>query len=268
MFWSLDETEIVVSEKKINIASQFLSRDVSCSLFIPEVEGPLSLLILNDGQEAEALNLLDTLERLYNHHKIKPVVIAAVHAGTERLQEYGTAGQPDFKGRGSKADAYTSFVIKELLPLIKKEAGVTDFEIKAIAGFSLSGLSALDIAWNNSACFDKVGIFSGSLWWRTKDLHEGYTNDDRIMHRIVRESSEKPELEFWLQTGTRDEKADRNKNGIIDSIDDTVDLIRELEHKGYTRPADITYVEMVGGEHHITTWAKAFPKFLCWAFGG
>lgn len=268
MFWSLDETEIAVSEKKINIASQFLSRDVSCSLFIPEAEGPFSLLVLNDGQEAEALNLLDTLERLYTQYKIKPVVIAAVHAGADRLQEYGTAGQPDFKGRGLKADAYSSFVIKELLPLIREEAGVTAFEIKAIAGFSLGGLSALDIAWNNSAYFDKAGIFSGSLWWRRKDLHEGYTDDDRIMHRIVRESAEKPELKFWFQTGTSDEKADRNKNGIIDSIDDTVDLIRDLEHKGYIRPADIAYLEMVGGEHHITTWAKAFPKFLCWAFGG
>jgi enterochelin esterase-like enzyme len=56
-------------------------------------------------------------------------------------------------------------------------------------------------------------------------------------------------------------------NGIIDSIDDTVDLIKELENKGYNRPADIQYVEMVGGSHNVETWAEAMPKFLHWAFG-
>jgi len=84
---------------------------------------------------------------------------------------------------------------------------------------------------------------------------------------MIRETNNKPELKFWLQTGTNDETADRNKNGIIDSIDDTIDLVKELEVKGYKRPADITYVEVVGGSHDAPTWAKAMPKFLCWAFG-
>jgi enterochelin esterase-like enzyme len=83
---------------------------------------------------------------------------------------------------------------------------------------------------------------------------------------MIKETTIKPELKFWLQTGTKDETADRNKNGIIDSIDDTVDLIKELEAKGYSRPEDIRYVEVVGGSHNPETWAKAMPKFLCWAF--
>ena len=78
---------------------------------------------------------------------------------------------------------------------------------------------------------------------------------------------EKPALKFWFQTGTLDEKADRNKNGIIDSIDDTIDLIRELEAKGYKRPDDIRYMEVVGGRHDTATWAAAMPHFLSWAFG-
>jgi enterochelin esterase family protein len=87
------------------------------------------------------------------------------------------------------------------------------------------------------------------------------------MHRIIRESKVKPDLKFWLQTGTLDETADRNKNGIIDSIDDTIDLIAELEAKGFKRPNDIQYLEMVGGKHDMATWAKAMPQFLIWAFG-
>ena len=110
-------------------------------------------------------------------------------------------------------------------------------------------------------------FYSGSFWWRSKELGKGYTDADRIMHSIIRESKAKPPLKFWLQTGTKDETAARNKNGIIDSIDDTIDIIKELESKGYNRPADIQYLEMVGGMHSIDTWAEAMPKFLVWAFG-
>ncbi|MDN3551772.1 alpha/beta hydrolase [Mucilaginibacter aquaedulcis] len=261
---------MTITEKNIIINSALLNREVTCTLLMPdehEVTEPLSLLLLNDGQELDNLEVKAALEQLYNTNRIKPVLVAALHASDDRLQEYGVAGKPDFKKRGSKADAYTQFIITELLPQIKAETGISDFEVTAYAGSSLGGLSAFDIAWNNSATFDKVGVFSGSFWWRSRDLGKGYSDTDRIMHSVIRDTAGKPELKFWLQTGTKDESTDRNQNGIIDSIDDTIDLIKELENKGYTRPADIQYVEVVNGSHDTTTWAKAMPKFLVWAFG-
>jgi enterochelin esterase-like enzyme len=270
MYWGWAETEMTITEKNITINSALLNREVTCTLLMPdehEVTEPLSLLLLNDGQELENLEVKTTLEQLYNTNRIKPVLIVALHAGDDRLQEYGIAGKPDFKKRGSKADIYTQFIITELLPQIKAETGIDDFETTAYAGSSLGGLSAFDIAWNNSGVFDKAGVFSGSFWWRSRDLGKGYTDADRIMHSVVKNTPGKPELKFWLQTGTKDETTDRNQNGIIDAIDDTINLIKELEHKGYTRPADIQYVEVVNGSHDTTTWAKAMPKFLVWAFG-
>jgi len=262
--------EMAVIETQRTLNSELLEREVTCTLLLPEendLAGPLNLLLLNDGQEAENLHLKETLEDLYAHSSLKPLLVIAIHAGDERIQEYGVAGNPDFKKRGSKAGLYTQFIKEELLPYINIHTGIEHFETTAFAGFSLGGLSALDIAWNHPQLFNKVGVFSGSLWWRSKDLGKGYTNDDRIMHRVIRNTSSKPNLKFWLQTGTNDETSDRNKNGIIDSIDDTVDFVHELENKGYTRPADIQYLEMVGGAHNTETWAKAMPKFLLWAFG-
>ncbi|WP_158825324.1 alpha/beta hydrolase [Mucilaginibacter lacusdianchii] len=256
------------TEHKLNITSVHLNREVTCTLLRPEGTEPVSLLLLNDGQEVEDLNLQSCLQILHERSHIDPVLVVAITAGPDRIQEYGVAGVPDFKQRGAQADLYARFVLEELLPAVHKEADVQSFKTTAFAGFSLGGLSALDTAWHNADVFNKVGVFSGSLWWRSKDLGEGYTDDDRIMHRVIRESGNKPELKFWLQTGTKDETADRNKNGIIDSIDDTIDLIKELEAKGYTRPADIQYVEVVGGEHNTATWGKAMSKFLCWAFSG
>jgi enterochelin esterase-like enzyme len=72
--------------------------------------------------------------------------------------------------------------------------------------------------------------------------------------------------QFWLQTGTEDEKDDRNHNGIIDSIEDTLDLIAELERKGFRWGRDIRYVEVKGGHHDQATWSAIMPDFLTWAF--
>lgn len=270
MYLALAEMEVTIVENNITIESEYLQRLVTCTLLMPELGQtvePLSLLLLNDGQEAENLHLKKTLENLLNANLIKPVLIVAIHAGEERIQEYGVAGKPDFKGRGSKALLYTAFIKTELLPAIKKLTGIEKFDSTAFAGFSLGGLSALDITWNNPDLFNKAGVFSGSFWWRSKDLANGYTDNDRIMHSVIRNTQIKPDIKIWLQTGTLDEISDRNKNGIIDSIDDTVDVIKELEAKGYRRPNDIQYLEIVGGSHDVPTWAKVVPKFLIWAFG-
>jgi enterochelin esterase-like enzyme len=270
MYLGWAETEMTIIEKNITITSKLLQREVTCTLLMPDegdVAEPLSLLLLNDGQELENLQLKQTLEQLYSTNRIRPILIAAIHAGDDRLQEYGVAGQPDFKKRGAKADIYTQFIINELLPQITAQTGIDTFETTAYAGFSLGGLSAFDIAWNNSDVFNKVGVFSGSFWWRSKDLVKGYTDNDRIIHSVIKSTKDKPNLKFWLQTGTKDETTDSNKNGIIDAIDDTIDLIKELEDKGYSRPADIQYIEVVGGTHDTATWGKAMGKFLVWAYG-
>lgn len=258
--------DMIFTKADTLIESINLGREVTVTLFVPETAEPIHLLLLNDGQEVENLKLAENLEKLCDYNRIAPVAIAAIHAGKDRVQEYGTAGKPDYKKRGSKAQAYTDFILTELLPHLYTELGTSQFESTAFAGFSLGGLTALDIAWHYPNIFNKVGVFSGSLWWRTRDLSDGYTDNDRIMHRIIRESKQRPDLKLFLQTGTQDETADRNQNGIIDSIDDTIDLIIELENKGYTRPEDIHYLEVVGGRHDFDTWSKAFPKFLCWAF--
>lgn len=252
------------------IKSVYLKRDVGLELFVPENllgNETLNLLLLNDGQDADALDLEQTLNQLYQSFKIEPLVVVAIKASADRIQEYGVAGYPDFLGRGSKANAYTDFIIKELLPFIQAEVDVPINGKRAFAGFSLGGLTAFDIAWNNDNYFDAVGVFSGSFWWRRKDLKDGYTDDDRILHACISDTKVKPELKFWLMTGTEDETSDRNRNFIIDSIDDTVDVIKALLKKGYKRPDDISYYEMVGGKHDVPTWGKAMSSFLVWAFG-
>lgn len=253
-----------------NLTSSYLNRIVKLDLYFPENlmgNEKLNLLLLNDGQDAGALKLEDTLSTLYREQKMEALLVVAIHAAEKRVLEYGVAGYPDYAGRGAGAMAYADFVRFELMPFILDFCGMPVLGKKAVAGCSLGGLTAFDLVWRNADLFDIAGVFSGSFWWRKKDLKDNYTDQDRIMHEVVRLTAGKPEAKFWLMTGTADETADRNKNGIIDSIDDTIDLIRELLLKDYRRPADIFYYEMVGGKHDPESWAKALPAFLIWAFG-
>lgn len=258
-----------VIKTKHDLKSVHLKRTVELEFFVPDNllgNETLNLLLINDGQDATALGLQETLKSLYAGFKIEPVVVVAIKASADRVQEYGVVGRLDFLGRGSKAAAYTDFIIQELIPYIQAEVEMPINGKRAFAGCSLGGLMAFDIAWNYDNYFDAVGVFSGSFWWRAKDLKDGYTDDDRILHQMIAQTAKKPELKFWLMTGTEDEIADRNKNFIIDSIDDTIDVIKELVKKGYQRSEAIAYYEMVGGKHEVPTWGKAMPAFLSWAF--
>lgn len=250
-----------------NFRSKALGRSVRFDIYLPKIKNKfkaLPLLLFNDGQDMPSVGLIPVLDKLYSQNKLKPLIVVGIHAGN-RIQEYGTAHQPDYKTRGSKAPAYTKFIIDELLPYLRKRYAISNLaEDNAIAGFSLGGLSALDIAWNHPRVFGKIGVFSGSLWWRSKAYRPEDPDADRIVHEMVAESEKREGLKFWLQTGTKDEEADRNNNGIIDSIDDTLDLIRALKKLGYKEGKDIRYVEVIDGEHNPQTWGKVLPDFLLW----
>lgn len=254
------------------IHSDYLGKDLTVDFFLPRnVAEPesMSLLLLNDGQQSEELGLETIFNEGYASQSIRPVLCAAIHTDKDRKFDYGVAGHPDYLDRGNKAALYTSFIIEELLPFISDTYKVYKFRERAFAGFSLGGLTALDIVWNHPELFSTAGVFSGSLWWRSIDQEDPEYSDDkhRIMHQVIRAGTYHPGQRFFFQCGILDETMDRNNNGIIDSIDDTQDLIRELENKGYDREKDIFYLEMADGKHDIPTWSRALPVFLQWEWG-
>jgi enterochelin esterase-like enzyme len=214
------------------------------------------------------LGLEAILTQLYSINAIKPVLCVGIHANKDRKKEYGVAGQPDYLGRGERAGLFTSFVMEELIPYALDKYKIESLRAKAYAGFSLGGLMALDIVWKHASEFSVAGVFSGSLWWRFIDQNEDDYDDHkhRIMHHQVRHGKYQPGLRFFFQCGNMDETRDRNNNGIIDSIDDTLDLIKELETKGYENGKDIHYLEFSDGRHDVPTWGRAMPIFLKWAF--
>ncbi|HEX8656581.1 MAG TPA: alpha/beta hydrolase-fold protein [Hymenobacter sp.] len=254
------------------LASSFLERDVELSILLPpagaEASGPYPVLYLNDGQDLERLQLQATLDALYARQAVRPFLVVAMHANERRVQEYGTAACADFNGRGRLAGAYSQFVLQELLPYAQARHQASPNPAEAVvAGFSLGGLSAFDLVWHHPEVFARAGVFSGSFWWRHRAVDAGYTPADRIMHGLVRAGQLHPTHRFWLQTGTLDEPNDRNENGLIDSIEDCLDLVDELVNSGLDATQALRYVQVEGGRHHPDTWGRVMPDFLVWAFG-
>lgn len=253
-------------------ASEYLNRKVHFRFVAPPnywaSQKPFRVLLMNDGQDFFDMELEQTLAKAYDSKHIAPFLYFGISCNENRMHEYGTASSADYKGRGAKAKKYSQFVIEEFIPFIKEEFKASESGVDWVyCGMSLGGLSAFDIVYNHPSYFSKVGVFSGSFWWRKKAyVKKDMADRSRIVLEVVKNGQFSPNLKFWFQCGTEDEAADRNNSGTIDAIDDTLDLIKELQDKGYSYPGDITYVEVEGGKHNLPTWAKVFPKFLEWAF--
>lgn len=256
----------MVNSSKHFISSTYLNRDVECEVYVPshvEALQALPVLVVNDGQDMQQVGMAHILDYMWRKNICAPFIAVSPHT-TRRLEEYGVSGVPDFKNRGALAEDYAQFVAVELREFVKGEFENTT-EQWAICGFSLGALSAFDVAWHH-ALFKKVGAFSPSFWWRKRDLKDGYTDADRIMHQVVKDTSSKPSLSIWFQCGTMDETNDRNNNGIIDSIDDCLDLMKDLESAGFENGRDMFYTETIAGRHTQETYGIMLPFFLHWAF--
>jgi enterochelin esterase-like enzyme len=256
----------------IELPSEFLERTVRIDFYLPvneEEHGETSLLLINDGQDLVTIGFDRLLNELHQQQLINPLLCVGIHCGDDRRNEYGMLSSVDYKGRGAKARMYSKFVFEELLPLIYGKYSVKSYKEKAFAGFSLGGLSALDIVWNYPDVFQRAGVFSASLWWRIKDRNDRDFNEniDRLLHKEIRNGSFHPGLKFFFQCGELDEGEDRNRNGVIDSIDDTIDVMKELLAKGYREGPDMQYLQMADGKHDVATWARALPAFLLWGWG-
>lgn len=260
-----------IKEMHDDVYSRHLQKHVQLSIIStppPDDKNSFNLLLLNDGQDMAKLRVKEIVDSLYKKKMIQPLIVVGINA-LNREEEYGVAGYPDFKKNGASAAKYADFIDNELYPFIKKMGGVRKFKSITIAGCSLGGISALDVAWDHADKIDKVGVFSGSFWLRDKDQTDpAYSDDkDRLIINKIRSSRKKPHLQYWFYAGDNEETADRDKDGIIDVVDDTKDVIDLIKKKNVSGSNDIIYREEKQGKHDYNSWSAAFPEFLIWADG-
>ncbi|MBK8003749.1 MAG: esterase family protein [Gemmatimonadetes bacterium] len=260
----------VTVERLADFESRLLNERRTIDVFLPrgyatDRAARYPVLYANDGQDMATIDLAALLDSLQRTGVMAPAIVVAIHA-TERIQDYGTGGIPNAQGFGARAGLYGDFLLTELMPAINQRYRTETGPARtAIMGWSLGGLSAVDLAWRHPERFGAAGAFSGSFWWRTNDSTPALKASSRIMHQRVRSTRVKPALRLWLETGLEDEAADRDGDGVIDSIQDTEELVTELVKLGFHRGPDVTHLTIRGG-HNLPTWKRILPEFLAWAF--
>jgi enterochelin esterase-like enzyme len=260
-----------IKEHKDEVYSRHLQKHIGLTILstpVPKEKGDFNLLLLNDGQDIEKLGIKNIVDSLNRKKLIQPLVVVAINA-FNRMQEYGVADNSDYQGNGASAEKYSNFIINELLPFIKKQSGVRKFNSITLAGYGLGGLSAFDVAWDHADKIDKVGVFSGSLGISDKNTNDPSYSDDksRILINKIRSSRKRPHLKYWFYAGGNEETTDRDKDGIIDVVDDTKDLIDLIKKKNVCPPEDIIYTEIKEDKGNYNSWRKVFPEFIIWAVG-
>src|SRR5690242_8197681 len=212
-----------IKERKDELYSRHLQKHISITVIttpVPQNKSDFNLLLLNNGNDIENLRIKKAVDSLYRKDLLKPLIVVGIIPFNES-SEYGVSGRIDEQGNGASAEKYSQFIAGELISFIKKRAAIRKFNSITIAGTDLSGLSALDVAWDNADKIDKVGVFSGAFSAEEKlSKKTGSTTDHRMIFNKIKSSRKRPHLKYWFYSGGNDSEAMKNSRQLIKLIKD------------------------------------------------
>ena len=234
-------------------------------------------LYINDGQDADAVELAETLNKLYAEQKIDPVIVIAISMLPDRMATYGFSDREAKLSLpaqtrnglvGVRAQEYSEWLAMRLVTFIDSNyQTLSKPEARTILGWSLGAANAFNIAWNYPDVFSKVGAFSPSFWLSAK-------SDDfsqSLARKLIASKPMPRHFSIWLAVGTNEETDDRDADGVIDALDDAQAVIDALNAKTPSvkqneacRKFQLrTYKD---GQHSQSSWKVMLPDFLQWAY--
>lgn len=211
---------------------------------------------LHDGQNvfdaATAFNGVEwgvdeTAQQLILRGRIEALIIVAIYnTGADRIDEYAPTVDPRQK-RGGKADLYGRFLIEELKPFIDQNyRTLAGPEFTGLGGSSLGGLASLYLGLKHPNVFSKLMVMSPSVWW-----------DHGMILHYVHHLRAKPTTRIWMDIGSKEGKF-------------TPGYVRQLRDlliaQGWRLEADLKFMEIRGGQHSETAWAKRVEPALRFLF--
>lgn len=273
-------------------AKAFAPNKVKLAIHLPPGYDPGAaidhpVLYLNDGQDAAAVELGPTLERLYAGDAIEKVIVVAIDMLPDRMGTYGLSdrvaqqsviGDSRFGPVGSSAHDYSEWVAGELVPYIDTHYRTRCTpEARSVLGWSLGGLNAFNLGWEYPEVFGQIGAFSPSFWLSSERVDAARVQRTRLALGRVEAGPKRTGSRFWFAVGTAEETDDRDGDGVIDAVDDTIDLARGLARLGYSanleyashrsRDEEVAFELLPDGQHNQASWARMLPLFLQWAYG-
>jgi enterochelin esterase family protein len=181
---------------------------------------PACLLVFQDGQRATnpapnaPLRVPQVMENLIHKQEL-PVTIGLFITPGNRSETYppnlGT-GNPNNRAAeyDSLTDAYTRFLVEEMLPEVGKKYRFTDDpDGRAIGGASSGAICAFTVAWHRPDQFRKVISMIGSytsIGYRPATATAPMVPGGDLYPTLIRRSPPKP-IRIFLQDGANDENS-------------------------------------------------------------
>lgn len=234
-----------VKERKESLFSRHLQRAVTLNIIAskpPSDKTDMHLLIWLESAQSAIPDKKELIDSLVKKGSIQDILLVSVEGnGT---QEYGIG---DLAGstKGEKADQMESFISNELLPFVRKKAGIRKFQSVNIAGAGVAGLSALSIAWNQANQFQTTGIMSAPIDWHSEAI------GDSTYYPVLnyfQSSRKRPDLRFWFL----------ESNGL------TQQLIALLQEKKFMQTKSLTYLPNPTASTGPAFWRSQLASFLIW----
>lgn len=174
----------------------------------------------------------ETLEAL-NAAGLEAVVVGLPHMDADRIAEYNP-----FAARGGRGEAYLSFVLETVKPLIDASFHTRmERESTFIGGSSMGGLISFYGFLQHPEAFGGVLAMSPAFWYGGRALYEFVSQRGWQPGRV------------YLDRGT----TERGGAGRMAEL---------LVTLGYAPETQVRYVEEEGGEHTETAWARRLPEAL------
>lgn len=204
----------------------------------------------------------ETVEKLVNEKKIRPLVIIALdNAGEKRLDEYGpwTFSDDTYSSEG-KGKEFAAFFVENFIPIMEEKYPIlTDRSSRFLAGSSMGALITAYIGTKYPKLFSSLGIFSLASWVSEKEFL-----------KMIHKEGDFRETRFFIQVGTEESRGEKSGKVEIESsqkyVDNTLRFIKAVILKG----ADAHHMSVniaVGKTHNEEAWASFMPQFLLWLVG-
>lgn len=233
-----------VKKNKDNLYSRHLQEKVSLSIIttpMPEEKNDMNLLLYLDKDEFEKLRVDELVDSLKKNKLISPLMIVAVKG---KQKNYG------WVEGNREAEKMDDFIIKELLPYIKKKTSIRKFNSIAVWGDRKPGIAALSLAWMHADKIDKTGLHNADFGYAGKG-----DSLDLVLEQLM-QSRKRPKLQYWLYASKSDSIKYRSAEQLVNII----------SKKNISREADINFMndEKYNGNDVLR---NDFAAFLVWAFG-
>ncbi|RDI45684.1 alpha/beta hydrolase [Falsibacillus pallidus] len=149
---------------------------------------------------------------------------------------------------GGEGDAYLSFIVDELKPLIDQKYR-TDANQSAMAGISLGGLITVYAACKYPQIFSRIAAFSS-----------GFYRNQREIEEFIKGSDLSPIEYAYMDWGTKEGGNPETWQGFIDSNQAVAEILKK-------KVRNFTYEVVQEGEHHYFLFKNRVPGVIASIFG-